>query len=370
MFRQPSSRGDFRFAIICALPLEYDAVYDSLDEIWKPTDFGKADGDPNRYTTGRMANNTIVLVLLPEMGKVSAASATASLRSSYPNLDLALLVGICGAVPKLPNGTEVILGDVIISKYVVRCDFGRQYPDGFKAKKTLEDTLGRPNKESRVLSAQLETRSGRDELEASAQDELQNLQERIESTKYRGLYNYVGVDNDQLFNPGYRHKHQISTCNICNACYNYTDPICEHATESNCMGLGCNKRELIYRDRFSAQQGSSERTGPPALAIHVGGMGSADTVIKSGDMRDRLAKCERVIGFEMEGAGIWDELPSCIIVKGVCDYADSHKSKGWQKYAAATAASAAKALLRIYFTDGRLERQSHSKSTFFNSICS
>ncbi|OAQ59479.1 hypothetical protein VFPPC_10536 [Pochonia chlamydosporia 170] len=58
----------------------------------------------------------------------------------------------------------------------------------------------------------------------------------------------------------------------------------------------------------------------------------------------------------MEGAGVWDELPSCMIIKGVCDYADSHKSKGWQRYAAATAASTAKALLGKYFTN----RQSKS----------
>lgn len=361
MFRRPTSRGNFRFAIICALPLEYDAIYDSFDKIWENPEFGKADGDPNRYVTGRMADVAVVLVLLPEMGKVSAASASATLRLSYPNVDLALIVGICGAVPHLPNGTEVILGDVIISKYVVRYDLGRQYPDGFKAKKTVEDTLGRPNKETRVLSAQLETRSGRDELEAKAQKELQNLQEKVEATKYRGLYNYMGVAHDKLFNPSYRHKHQVATCDICNACCSSTDLVCEHAIESKCADIGCSESELISRDRLEEQKGSNERreAGLPALAIHVGGIGSADTVMKSGDMRDCLAKRERVIGFEMEGAGVWDELPSCIIIKGVCDYADSHKSKGWQEYAAATAASAAKALLRRYFTDNRPDRQVH-----------
>ena len=46
----------------------------------------------------------------------------------------------------------------------------------------------------------------------------------------------------------------------------------------------------------------------------------------------------------MEGAGTWDQLPT-VIVKSVCDYADSHKNKGWQGYAAVTAASCAKAIL-------------------------
>jgi nucleoside phosphorylase len=66
--------------------------------------------------------------------------------------------------------------------------------------------------------------------------------------------------------------------------------------------------------------------------------------MKSGEHRDLLEKNEGVIGIEMEGAGVWDNLP-CVIIKGVCDYADSHKNKAWQNYAAATAASAAKALL-------------------------
>ncbi|KAJ4414026.1 hypothetical protein N0V85_003328 [Neurospora sp. IMI 360204] len=49
----------------------------------------------------------------------------------------------------------------------------------------------------------------------------------------------------------------------------------------------------------------------------------------------------------MEGAGVWEQLP-CLVIKGVCDYADSHKGKGWQYYAAATAASVAKAVLDEY----------------------
>lgn len=69
--------------------------------------------------------------------------------------------------------------------------------------------------------------------------------------------------------------------------------------------------------------------------------------MKSGHHRDDIVKKEGVIGFEMEGAGVWYNIP-CIVVKGVCDYADSHKNKAWQAYAAATGASAAKAFLRYW----------------------
>jgi nucleoside phosphorylase len=53
-----------------------------------------------------------------------------------------------------------------------------------------------------------------------------------------------------------------------------------------------------------------------------------------------VAQADGIIGFEMEGAGVWDYFPS-IVIKGVCDYADSHKRKGWQRYAATAAATAA-----------------------------
>ncbi|KAH7302954.1 hypothetical protein B0I35DRAFT_365815 [Stachybotrys elegans] len=69
--------------------------------------------------------------------------------------------------------------------------------------------------------------------------------------------------------------------------------------------------------------------------------------MKSGEDRDRIAAEHDLIAFEMEGAGAWDEVP-CIVVKGICDYADSHKNKAWQDFAAATAASVAKAILARY----------------------
>lgn len=75
-------------------------------------------------------------------------------------------------------------------------------------------------------------------------------------------------------------------------------------------------------------------------------------MIKSGQLRDNIAEKHELLAFEMEGAGVWDEIP-CIIVKSVCDYADSHKNKKWQDYAPATAAAATKALLERYpRTDG------------------
>jgi nucleoside phosphorylase len=46
----------------------------------------------------------------------------------------------------------------------------------------------------------------------------------------------------------------------------------------------------------------------------------------------------------MEAAGLMQDFPY-IVIRGVCDYADSHKNKQWQGYAALAAASYAKELL-------------------------
>ncbi|THY14688.1 hypothetical protein D6C84_00365 [Aureobasidium pullulans] len=83
---------------------------------------------------------------------------------------------------------------------------------------------------------------------------------------------------------------------------------------------------------------------PPIPAIHFGRIASGNVVMKSGEYRDRHSREEGVIAFEMEAAGIWSRM-ACIVMKGVCDYADSHKNKRFQKYAAATAAACARAVL-------------------------
>jgi nucleoside phosphorylase len=46
----------------------------------------------------------------------------------------------------------------------------------------------------------------------------------------------------------------------------------------------------------------------------------------------------------MEAAGLVDNFP-CIVIRGICDYADAQKNKDWQEYAAAIAAACAKELL-------------------------
>ncbi|EEU39806.1 uncharacterized protein NECHADRAFT_39585, partial [Fusarium vanettenii 77-13-4] len=344
---RPSRRDEFEVAIICALPLEYDAVSYAFDEFWDQDGdrYGRAPNDPNTYTTGRIGNFNVVLALLSRMGKTNAASTAASIAMSYSGLRIALLVGVCGAAPRNKD-EEILLGDVVISSRVIEYDFGRQYPDKFVRKATLHDGHGGHNKDIRSLLITLDTDRGLSRLEECTISFLQKLQADVFETKHRGKYDYPGTSEDTLFKTSHRHKHHGLPSCVCVSCFSDADPVCEEATNSTCAELGCSNGPVVTRERLQAKQRAEQESEATAQhpTIHIGPVASGDKVMRSAAERDRLCKEEGVIAFDMEGAGVWDELP-CIIVKGACDYADSHKNKKWQRFAAATAASAAKALL-------------------------
>ncbi|KAE9569561.1 hypothetical protein CGMCC3_g14333 [Colletotrichum fructicola] len=346
--QRPRRREDFRIAVLCALPLEYNAATLAFDEFFDEDGdkFGRARGDPNRYTTGRIGKYNVVMALLPGMGTVSSASAMASFRSSYTELKLALLVGICGGVPSPGTEKEVLLGDVIMSKTVVQYDFGRQNPHRFTTKDTLSDSLGRPNKDIRSLLASLETERTFERLERRTAEILTGIQQTAaQAGRKRTRYPYPGAAQDGLFSPTYEHRHRDDADCGCDDTW-----ICDTAPDASCIELECDKTHLVLRESLEIKK-RLEREGNTAAAqephILIGSVGSGNAVMRSGAHRDEIAQRYDLIAFEMEAAGAWDEVP-CIVIKGVCDYADSHKNKKWQTFAAAAAASSMKALLELY----------------------
>ncbi|KID65988.1 NACHT and Ankyrin domain protein, partial [Metarhizium hybridum] len=318
METRPASRDEFRVAIVCALLCEYDAVSLLFDNFYdlKRDHYGRAPGDQNTYHTGRIGPIDAVLVRLSEMGKVTAASTTASLRSSFPGLELVVLTGICGGVPHA-EANGIVLGDVILAKTVVQYDLGSEYHNGFRAKTAVHEGLGRPSRAIRNFLSAIQSHRLMKSIMEDTVAFLKDLQEAAAAESWSSTYQYPGIEQDKLFEPTHLHKHQ-SDCEDCNN----PDKFCDKAHHQTCDELECGRH------------------------------GSGDRVIKSGQLRDIIAKKHNLVAFEMEGAGVWDEIP-CIIVKSVCDYADSHKNEEWQNYAAATAAAATKALLERYpRTDG------------------
>lgn len=80
--------------------------------------------------------------------------------------------------------------------------------------------------------------------------------------------------------------------------------------------------------------------------VHYGLIAFGDQVMRHGATRDRLGKKLDILCFEMEAAGLMDDFP-CLVIRGICDYADTHANKRWEGYAAMTAAVYAKELLCV-----------------------
>ncbi|KAJ6445212.1 eukaryotic translation initiation factor 3 subunit B [Purpureocillium lavendulum] len=138
------------------------------------------------------------------------------------------------------------------------------------------------------------------------------LREMLEKNPEMTKYTHPGTQHDLLFRAEYNHDPLKETCNECHG-------------------------------SMLANRGPRETCTPN---IHYGGIASGNQVMKHGITRDRLSRELDVICFEMEAAGLMDHFP-CLVVRGICDYSDSHKNKQWQEYAAAAAAAYAKELLSV-----------------------
>lgn len=348
---RPQSREDLEIAVICALPIEYDAICLAFDKFWDEEGdvYGKARNDSNRYTAGRIGRVDVVLAQSAGMGKVAMANLMNGLMSSYTALRLVVLAGICAGVPSQEKENDILLGDVVISKTVIQYDFGRQYPGEFRTKVSIADGLGRADASIRTQVEAFESDHERDRLINRAAKVLTEIQDKGKKKRRPVDYSCPHPSTDLLFESSYLHRHQGSSDCGCS-----TTQACNVAVATACEELNCDASYLVHRPRLERLVSNQDDATFAELEIFVGCIGSGDTVMKSGERRDKMAKKHGIIAFEIEGAGAWDGAP-CVVVKGVCDYADSHKNKKWQRFAAATAASVTKVILAGYMqTDKKL----------------
>ncbi|KAF3314686.1 hypothetical protein TWF173_004499 [Orbilia oligospora] len=366
ILRRPYYRDDFEIAIICALKVEFDAVEALLDEVWEGNGshaYGKAPGDPNAYTTGLIGKHPVVLTYMPGVGKTIAGNVAASLRSSFLGIKLCLVVGICGGVPENKSDEddeeddEILLGDIIISTGIVEYDFGHQYSDQVVRNDNHKEILSRPNHEIRAFLAKMGGYRCRTRLTENIPLYLAD----ISAKEGFGTLRYPGADQDKLFEPTYIHKHHTSTSQpVCVDCKDRYDATCDTALGLSCTEKGCDDSKQVTRKRLEkikhavGGSGASLRAlegemGIQSPQIHFGAVASGDLSMMSAYHRDKIAAQDNVIAFEMTAAGIWDAFPT-VIIKGVCNYSDSHKNGVWERYAAATAAACMKGFLREWIT--------------------
>jgi nucleoside phosphorylase len=229
--------------------------------------------------------------------------------STFESIRIGLMVGIGGGVPS--QRCDIRLGDVVVSKPgktlggVVQYDFGKTTKEG---QFTRTGSLNKPPQILLNAAAGLEAEHMVEESKIP-----QFLSEMlVKHPKMQADFSYQGAPNDRLYQAEYNHVGDGHTCE------------------------SCDISKVIDRE--------DRDTNAPF--IHYGVIASGNQVIKDGITRDRFRKEFDVICFEMEAAGLMDNFP-CLVIRGICDYADSHKNKRWRKYAAATAAAYAKEILEV-----------------------
>jgi nucleoside phosphorylase len=214
------------------------------------------------------------------------------------------MVGVGGGVPT--KDADIRLGDVVVSTPtgtsggVVQYDFGKTCQQGYFQR---IGSLNKPHESLLAAVSQIRCDHILPELQLGKlmSDVLQRHQKQ-----------FPRPGKDWLFLSTYEHQGGSRDC------------------------LSCDKNQLVSR--------ASRTSNEPQ--IHYGLVASGNQVIKDAQTRDSIAEDIPVLCFEMEAAGLMDQL-QCLVIRGICDYCDSHKHKEWQGYAALAAAAYAKVLLSV-----------------------
>lgn len=300
---------DYRIALIAVLEIEAQAVLHMLDHR-HDGEFPLDRGDDYVFHAGDINGRNVVVATYPagsNYGTGAAASLASQTKSYFRNLWFGLLVGVAAGLPnhsKTP-AVDIRLGDVLVA-----------LPKGESAGLISYDLGKATDTEFRLLDG------GR----VLAKTE-QVVRSAIGAIK-------INAPNDhKLFLPFYEavkdeeHSFEFSSDQT------FRDP-----------GQDEDKLYAKTSDGVDVLVPRARRPNSKRTRVWYGPIGSGDKLMKSSSERDRLRDLYNIIGLEMEAAGVMPSLPVGVI-RGVCDYGDKHKNKQWQPYAAAMAASYAKAIL-------------------------
>ncbi|KIM99796.1 hypothetical protein OIDMADRAFT_200968 [Oidiodendron maius Zn] len=305
---------DYTIGWICAIVTEYVAAQAFLDEEHEGPEY-VSPNDNNDYTLGKIGKHNVVIAVLPggEYGIASAAIVARDMLHSFPNVRIGLLVGIGGGAPSPKH--DIRLGDIIVSEPrdglggVFQYDFGKAiqgqtfYTTGF---------LNQPPSTLRTavngIKAQY-IRKGHG-LEGAINEILD------QNPRLQREYKRPDSRSDRLYQSIVIHPPNNDTACI----------------------------EVCGNDLLQLASRSERTKDEDNPAIHYGLIASANQLMKDAIVRDKLAAEKDILCFEMEAAGLMNHFP-CLVIRGICDYSDSHKNKEWQGYAAMAAAAYTKDLL-------------------------
>jgi nucleoside phosphorylase len=296
---------------ISALDKELAAATAMLDVIHqKPIGFKKHPRDENSYEWGSIGDHNIVIASLPSgrYGTISAANTAAGMMSSLPHLRFGLLVGIGAGIPRLDEGIDIRLGDIVISEPkqsfpgVVQYDFGKRLPGGHFV------SVGSLKPPPDILLTGI--------------------------SKLRAKHMRTGSEIPQILSAMMERYPVMGQPNA-----DGSGSFCYQEPENDQLYDAMDDTKLIQRPN---------RTSPSTPMIHYGTIASGNSVIKDGVTREDIIQRleDKCICFETEAAGLMNNFP-CLVIRGISDYGDRFKNDRWQKYASATAAAFAKELLLV-----------------------
>ncbi|KAE8358209.1 nucleoside phosphorylase domain-containing protein [Aspergillus caelatus] len=297
---------DYTIGWIYALPeTELVAAMAMLDEIHPVLPVTNPQ-DANTYVLGRIHDHNVVIACLPEgeIGKVSAATVAKDMTRSFPAVRFGLMVGIGGGAPYYGaqgNESEV------------------------KEENSKDDTEDIRDIRLGNVIISLYSKLSDAVVQYDFRKLLQEKEFVLSSGKLNKPSNIVlgTVGTLRAHHKLYRHK----ICETLSELLIFTHSE-GHKSCQNCCGL--IDSNLVKRKDCSDN----------LSRLHYGIIGSADR-----------AREENIICFEMEAAGLMDSFP-CLIIRGICDYADSYKNKIWQLYSVATAVLYARELLLVVSGQG------------------
>ena len=309
---------DYTVGWIAALSLELTAARHVLD-----VEHNEVTDNEHRYIAGKIGDHNVVIGIQSKMGTSAAADLAARMRRTCPNIKFFLVVGIGGGVPSYgPAGdvNTIVLGDVVVSSPrgnhggVFTYDTGAWVEDG-----QLSNTGHLNGPPSELSAAVGSLRSRHDGSQGTKIPQyLAQMRSKL-NEKVRARFEDQGANNDRLYQSYFLHPHDEPN-ELCDNC---------------CDSSFCTQR---------SKRGEGAARAVDTPKVHYGNIASSNQLQVSATMRDRIAAEHQAICFEMEGAGVIQNHP-CLVVRGICDYSDSHKNKRWQSYAAATAAAYANELL-------------------------
>ncbi|KAK6542714.1 hypothetical protein TWF694_006657 [Orbilia ellipsospora] len=301
---------------ICALHNEFVAALEMLDETHDKLSH-QPQNDNNVYGLGRVHNHNVVIAVLPEggHGTTAATSVAQDMLRTFTNLKIGLMVGIGGGAPSRKH--DIRLGDIVVSvprnSYggVIQYDYGKTIQNqGFH----ITSVLAPPPPLLLAAVTSIRAKHAR----APEGPQIHEKIEKILQNKRRLRRRFARPDDveDVLYDSDFTHPSSEITC--AKSCSSNTSRI---------------------------KQRSKRTEDDDNPAIHYGLIGSANTLMKDAKIRDYLANEKEIMCFEMEAAGLMNTYP-CLVIRGICDYSDTHKNDIWQNYAAMTAAVYTKELLK------------------------